>query len=593
MLRTPNPPFMRKIILFILVTLLCSPTAQAAECETSTNAASESTTALSLEIEISTLYPNPNSGESEWIELTNHGDEMVDLSYYTLEDATARPWTLSGTLEEVLKVEGFSFQLNNSGDTVTLKTNDGTVVDTWTYSSSTQGEILYRNAEVQTSEGTNTSNDTDSTNNSNTGNESASENTEQTVSTPTEWPIFSEALPNPEGSDSTEEWIELYNPYGETLNLNGLYLDDMEGGSDSYELSGSLSAESYLLVNIEDSGITLNNDGDHVRLLGVDSEVLWDISYSDSEEGMSYAAFDDSYEWTDEATPGYENARSSSQSAEETEENANETASETNYQDGDLSDEVAITEVFPNPEGSDIEEEWIEITNLSNSTINLGNWTLDDGEGGSKPFVFPDATVLEPGESIVIFRVESGLALNNTNEVVQLLDFTSEVMDEIFYESSVEDFSYAEIEVEEVQSVQASLESLGNAVFSTWEWVSPSPGKQNPVWKQIRGEVLKFDGTLLTLFDGMSRWTFKVNEENGVDSLLYQTGNHVLVLASSVDGLYKVMRSELIESRDTSQARSSPWSLMLTGVAILAWSTYEIYKRWKVKKNEQASCNFV
>ena len=46
----------------------------------------------------------------------------------------------------------------------------------------------------------------------------------------------------------------------------------------------------------------------------------------------------------------------------------------------DLSESVNISEVFPNPEGSDQESEWIEITNTSSVDVNLGNWIIDDGK---------------------------------------------------------------------------------------------------------------------------------------------------------------------------------------------------------------------
>lgn len=518
----------------------------------------------SLELEISAVYPNPNTGESEWVELTNLGDDPIDLSLYTLEDATANPWTLSGTLEETVQITGFPFQLNNSSETITLKTLDGTVVDIFEYATSNKGEILTRDPVVETA-----SEETEIV-------EAAT--TETAANTPSQWPIFSEALPNPAGSDSSEEWIELYNPYGETLTLDGLFLDDEEGGSSPYALSGTLAAESYLVVSVVDSGITLNNDSDHVRLLGISSEVLWDTTYADSSEGWSYAYFGDFYDWTEEPTPGEENVWSNAAESE-----GSSASEEPVYENGDLSDEVEVTEVFPNPEGPDTEEEWIEITNLSDEAINLGNWTLDDGEGGSDPYVFPDDTVIQPGESLIIYRTESGIALNNSNETVQLSDYTGEVTSEVKYETSEEDQSYSEIQVEEVQSEQASTSSLTNRVFTVWQWVTPSPGVQNPVWKQIKGEVLEWDGSLLTLFDGIATWTFKVPEEKVTDSLLYEVGNSLLVQAEAQNGVYDVKYSELLESVNEAAQASFPWSWILSGFVVAAWGGYEVWKKRKAK----------
>ena len=269
--------------LFLLLALLLPTPALA--CEEHEEA--------SLDLEISALYPNPNSGEAEWIELTNSGKDPVDLSLYTLEDATGKPWALSGTLEETTEITGFPFQLNNSNETVVLKTLSGETVATFAYTTSKKGEILTKDAPAAETSAT-----------ASTPTASTTPPVVSPTTTPAKWPIFSEALPNPEGSDSTDEWIELYNPYGEDLPLAGLSLDDSEGGSKPYALSGTLAAESYLLIPVTESKLTLNNDSDHLRLMGVNAEILWDIPYDGSSEGLSYAWFTDFYDWTEESTPG-------------------------------------------------------------------------------------------------------------------------------------------------------------------------------------------------------------------------------------------------------------------------------------------------
>jgi len=565
---------MKKLFFLLALAAIITGPTQSALATTDCPAPSDT---ASMDLEISALYPNPNSGEEEWIELSNLGTNPIDLSLYTLEDSTANPWTLSGTLEETLTIRGFSFQLNNSNETITLKTLEGEVVDIFTYTTSSKGEILTANTTATT--------DTSATSETTT----TTTETSTPVTTPSTWPIFSEALPNPEGSDSTDEWIELYNSYGETLTLDGLFLDDSEGGSGSYALTGSLAAESYLLISVTESKITLNNDSDHVRLLGVSDEILWDVPYEGSAEGLSYAWFTDFYDWTEESTPGSENAWAGADADADAETESAD--GETTYQDGDLSDQVEVTEVFPNPEGPDNEEEWIEITNGGSEAVNLGNWTLDDGEGGSDPFTFPDSTILEPGQTLVLYRTETGIALNNSNETVQLSDFTDETMSEISYESSEEDQSYAEIQIEEVQSLQASASGLGNAIFSTWQWVTPSPGALNPVWKQIKGEVLEFDGSLLTLFDGVSTWTFKTGSQESVDTLLYQVGNTLLVQAASENGLFEIMHSELVESPTLASKKAFPWGILGTVILAGSWGFYEIYKRRKSWQFEAKALN--
>lgn len=555
---------LKRILSFLIFLTLSAPAALADTCPAT---ATTTVTAPSLSLQISALYPNPNTGENEWIEITNTGSSTVDLALYTLEDATANPWATSGTLNvgAGTHISGFPFALNNTNETVTLKTSTGTLVDTWTYATSTKGEILYRNTTSTPS--TPTSSPTEPT---------ATPPTVTTV-TPTEWPAFSEALPNPAGSDSEAEWIELYNSYAEPLTLDGLSLDDEDGGSSPHALSGTLAGESYLLVSITDSGLTLNNTDDHIRLLGVNSEVLWDVPYTGGQESSSYALIGETYAWTDNPTPGEENTGPTPTPTESPATTTDSTTTDPT-QNGDLSDAVAVTEVFPNPAGPDNEEEWIELTNGGASPINLGNWTITDASGAS--YTFPNTVVVEPGETLVLYRTESGISLNNSSETVDLADYTGEVVSEVNYESTVEDQSYSEIEVESVSSTQASTSGLGNPSFSTWQWVDPSPGVLNPTWKQIKGVVSEWDGQWLTMNDGLSNWTFESDnsDENG---LLFQNGNTILVEAAMTNGIYQIMHSELVQSRSQSASGSFPWSWLLSGLAALGWIGYELHKKRK------------
>gem|GEM_PF-712503 len=520
-----------------------------------------------LNLEITALYPAPLADEEEWVEITNPSDLDANLSYYTIEDTTEKPMSLEGTLAagESTQISSLSFQLNNGGDTVTLKTTDGQILDSLSYADSTSGEAVGTTSSTTESETTDTTTD-----------ESNSESVELT-STPTIWPIFSEAIPNPEGTDSTEEWIELFNPHAETIDLSPFKIDDSEGGSSPHQLEGEIQAGEYFLIYVEDSKVSLNNSVDSIRLL-LEEAVLWEVAYEDPEEGFSYALIGEDYYWSTTPTPGIENIFTSEIPSDE---------NESEYEDGDLSEEVEITEVYPNPEGPDAEDEWIEITNGGGETVNLGNWTIDDGEGGSDPYTFPDDTIIEPGETIVIYRSESDVALNNSDEVVELSDYTGETVDEISYESSEEGMSYAEIEVEEMENAQASASGLGKRVFSTWHWTSPSPGVSNPTWQQFKGQVVNFENSALTLFDGISNWEFAVTA-NDLNDLVFQMGNTVLVQATLNGDSYKIMSSELIESAAKNAPTNLPLGAIASGILALTWISYEIYKKRKSKLTDFA-----
>jgi len=104
---------------------------------------------------------------------------------------------------------------------------------------------------------------------------------------------------------------------------------------------------------------------------------------------------------------------------------------------------IEISEFLPNPAGSDNEGEFVEIHNPNNFKINLANWKFDDAEGGSKPFEFKTELWLGPNDFYSINRKESGLALNNNQDAIRILDLNGEVVDEVRYEKSFENRSYS------------------------------------------------------------------------------------------------------------------------------------------------------
>ncbi len=526
--------------------MLSFPTVFAEECPSAVGGI----VPISTKLEISSLYPSPKTGEKEWVEIKNNDSAKIDLANYTLEDGTAKPWAMSGQISagQSLKVDSFPFQLNNGSDLATLKTTSGILIDTLSYSTSNEGEIIYKNAPV-----TLASTETSS-------------GTVVVETTPTKLPIISELIPNPEGSDSTSEWIELYNPSTEDINLSGLYLDDADGGSDPYKLSGTLGVESYLVISVEDSKISLNNGGDSVRLLGANKEILYQIDYTDSKEGESYALIGNSWVWTSSSTPEADNIVGTTEDSKQ---------SETSFVNGDLSESVNISEVFPNPEGSDQESEWIEITNTSSVDVNLGNWIIDDGK---KPYVFPDNTLILAGATLILYRSETGIALNNNGETVELKDYTGETMDSIGYDSSIEDQSYSKIEIEEMQTEQASLDSLGQKITEIWTWTEPSPGEQNPIWMQFKGEVTDYSEGVVTIFDGISQWTFKTKNQK-LDQLVFTIGNQILIRAVQAGDIYEVTYSELLQSSEKPTKNYLIWEILAAMLAAACWLVVEYRKR--------------
>ena len=138
------------------------------------------------------------------------------------------------------------------------------------------------------------------------------------------------------------------------------------------------------------------------------------------------------------------------------------------------SGQIIISELLPNPEGADQEGEWIELFNAGDKRVNLRGWQIDDAEGGSRPFTFLEDIWLEAGAYYLLDREETGLALNNSGDMVRIIN-NETVVDAVTYSNVKEGAVYA----------------LDN---SAWSWSSlPTPGSKNTI-KIIAGKVKKSSG---------------------------------------------------------------------------------------------------
>ena len=115
------------------------------------------------------------------------------------------------------------------------------------------------------------------------------------VSTATTCPVpsgihISEILPNPEGTDTGHEWVELHNTTQQEVSLCGLLLDDEEGGSAPFALKDlRIPPEGFLVIPDTTSKIVLGNTTDSVRLLDSAGATLEEVSYEDAPSGKSYS----------------------------------------------------------------------------------------------------------------------------------------------------------------------------------------------------------------------------------------------------------------------------------------------------------------
>lgn len=94
---------------------------------------------------------------------------------------------------------------------------------------------------------------------------------------------------------------------------------------------------------------------------------------------------------------------------------------------------LLINEILPNPAGDDTKDEFIELKNASSVSLNVRGLKLDDVlNGGSSAYTLPDRSIVAGG-FLVLKRSETGIALNNDADTVNLLNSDGSVLGQVTY----------------------------------------------------------------------------------------------------------------------------------------------------------------
>ncbi len=118
--------------------------------------------------------------------------------------------------------------------------------------------------------------------------------------------FITELLPNPPSYDTDAEFIELYNPNNENINLARYKIQVGPSFSKEYEFTeGVILAGEYLVFNDGITGITLpNSSGVQLRLVAPAGNVVSQTEiYSNAGDDVSWALVDDQWIFTNQITP--------------------------------------------------------------------------------------------------------------------------------------------------------------------------------------------------------------------------------------------------------------------------------------------------
>jgi DNA/RNA endonuclease YhcR with UshA esterase domain len=274
---------------------------------------------------INEFVSDPADSDTEWIELYNNNGFSVDLSGWIILDGAETATELAGTIEakganSFFVIEKPKGQLNNSGDAIILKDDQENIID----------EVYYGNWQAPTgavkapaasdpnslarqNDGTGTFIVTQ-TPTKGAANQitplpvptittTITDNNPEEVQIDYKTIIINEILPNPAGSDLTEEFIELKNIGANPIDLAGYQLSD--NSKMIYKLTAKdfsstmISPNEFFVIKRKISGLALNNDTDYVKLISPTDKTLQTIKFTENPvipEDVSYSR-DEQNDW--------------------------------------------------------------------------------------------------------------------------------------------------------------------------------------------------------------------------------------------------------------------------------------------------------
>jgi hypothetical protein len=312
--------------------------------------------------------------------------------------------------------------------------------------------------------------------------------------------ILNELIPNPTGSDEDGEFVEIYNGSNKKEDLKDWIIKDKSGGE--YKFSSiEIDTGKFLAVYYKDSGISLNNSDEEIKLYDPNGKLISSVSYGDTKEGYAYGFDGAKWKWTSFITPNAENQFDEpietkikkekkvyrNTYAEFEVSTSKKSAKVTwNFGDGHKSYQkktrhkyekagkykvtakisggsedkieeftikvekfpekaVKIIGLAPNPKGKDTTTENIIVWNKSKKKVNLKDWSVATGWKNLYNHPIDKDFILKPGEKKTLGRDVSGFALNNKKTKVELRYPDGKIASKTKYDKKTETVKEGEV----------------------------------------------------------------------------------------------------------------------------------------------------
>jgi beta-lactamase superfamily II metal-dependent hydrolase len=450
-----------------------------------------------IQVVISEVFydtPGTDSAE-EWIELYNNSPVDIDVSGWTITDnnGTGDTFTfpsgsiiVSGTyFTAAANSTGFNAlygydadvygaipSMNNDGDALVLKNKAGTVMDAVGYEGGGTGGLpdsWGSTTEPSASTGytivrSDPTDDNDTYADWTTAGNNGYPQTQFMNDPDYMYIVFSEVFYDTPGTDSVEEWIELFNNSPMEVDISGWTITDNNGTGSTYTIpSGkTMAAYSYYTIAVNSTGFnalygrdadlygaipSLNNDGDTLILKDSNGTVKDAVAW----EGGASSGVPTG--WGSTTAPsvatGGTIVRTDVSSDTDTYSDWS-TASDNGFpQTQAVSFLVVFSEIYYDTVGDDAVEEWIELYNNCPITVDIAGWKIKDNNGSGASFTIPTGNSIAPGTFFTIAVNSTGFnnlygynpdisgsipALNNTGDALILEDSKGNTIDAVAWE---------------------------------------------------------------------------------------------------------------------------------------------------------------
>lgn len=93
--------------------------------------------------------------------------------------------------------------------------------------------------------------------------------------------FINEIMPNPQGADETDEWVELYNSNNFDVDLSGWQLQDVNGTVSTFTITNATTilAGGLIIFKRPETKLMLNNDADGLVLITPDKKTVDSVNF--------------------------------------------------------------------------------------------------------------------------------------------------------------------------------------------------------------------------------------------------------------------------------------------------------------------------